>query len=99
MFCGAPPEVAPNLMGMQTDDRGYPHCYFRRQPENDVEVDEAIAGMNASCCGAVCYVGNDKKILKKIAQFPMAVRPIISDPSWTTTPRQGFFARLFKRST
>lgn len=109
MFCGAPPAVAPNLMGMRVDDRDLPHCYFRKQPENDSEIDEAIAGINASCCGAVCYVGSDQNILKKIDGLSIVHRyrpykaidvitnPVTSNRPWITTPKPGFIAKLFKR--
>ncbi len=107
MFCGAPPAAAPNLMGMRIGDTGYEECYFRRQPTNDAEVDEAIAGMSASCCGAVQYRGSDKRVLIKISRsdtYPFlrpsvgAItvkaamnRPIVSEPE------TGFIARLLKR--
>ena len=66
MFCGSPPEAAPNLMSMRTNAAGYPSCYFKRQPQNEAEIDEAIAGIHASCCGAVQYRGSDTSVLIKL---------------------------------
>ena len=54
MSCGAPAAVAPHIMKHYEPGTNYGSCYFFRQPENAAEVDQAIAAIHASCCGAVC---------------------------------------------
>jgi len=101
MVCGAPPVAAPNLMGFDENGTEYLHCYFKRQPNNAFEVEEAIAAINASCCGAVQYRGNDRSVIVKISgsiaygtssQVPHQYRPAIS------TPEPGFFQRMLRNS-
>jgi len=107
--CGAPESVAPDLMGH--DEAPHYGCRFLRQPETPAEVDQAIAAVNASCCGAVQYLGDDPVILKRMGleqqvrvdQWRAAVSPI----TWGTasvgeydtfvleTPRRRWLRRGF----
>lgn len=107
MFCGAPPAAAPNLMGMRINESGHEECYFKRQPANDEDVEEAIAGMSASCCGAVQYRGSDPRILVKIGKaavipfrgpvFSLVGIGVGSDRQIISTPNPGLVARLLAR--
>ena len=62
--CGAPEAEAPDLM--THDDKS---CYFKRQPSTPEELERAIRAVEVSCVGAVRYVGNDPKVLKRIAEM------------------------------
>lgn len=61
MLCCLPESEAPELM--ESDDLS---CYFKRQPSNDVEINQAIEAVKVSCCEAVRYVDSDKKIVHRI---------------------------------
>lgn len=61
MLCCMPEMEAPELM--ESDDYS---CYFKRQPSTEEETDRAIEAINVSCCGAVIYKGQDRKIIHKI---------------------------------
>jgi len=60
--CGAPEAEAPDLM--THDDHS---CYFKKQPSTPEELERALNAVNVSCVAAVCYVGKDPKILKRIS--------------------------------
>ncbi|PCJ56310.1 MAG: hypothetical protein COA79_19265 [Planctomycetota bacterium] len=57
--CNAPVTEAPGLMCFDSEGQ----CYFKKQPSNEKELQDAVTAINISCCGAVMYVGNDKQIL------------------------------------
>jgi len=63
--CGVPEHVAPDLIGhdyYRGDESSYGHCYFKKQPETPGEIERAILAVNSSCCGALLYGGDDRKI-------------------------------------
>ena len=60
--CGAPHEVAPELMSWHNEE----HCYFGKQPESQDEVNQAIRAIAASCVDCLRYAGNDESILQKL---------------------------------
>src|SRR5215471_8331957 len=62
MACGYPHALAPDLMGWSEDG----HCYFTKQPETPVEIEQAIKAVKGSCCGAQRYVGTDREIVKRL---------------------------------
>ena len=68
--CGAPEAAAPDLI--EFDET--PHCYFRRQPETVLELEDAIEAIRVSCCGGVHYGGSDPVILTRIAETEVARR-------------------------
>jgi len=43
------------------------HCYFKRQPDEPWELKQALAAINASCCGAIYYAGSDPEVLRAVA--------------------------------
>jgi hypothetical protein len=72
--CGAPHAVAPDLMGWDqmpstlTPNAFYPHCYFKKQPDTEAELEQAIAAIRVSCCGAFRYAGSDPAIIAKLKE-------------------------------
>jgi hypothetical protein len=41
-------------------------CRFKRQPENEEELQQAINAIRVCCIQAIRYAGNDKTILDRI---------------------------------
>ena len=67
IFCGAPHVEAPDLIGWAYDASGQPdHCYFKKQPETEGEIDRAVKACWQNCCGSYRYAGSDKKIQRKL---------------------------------
>ncbi len=69
--CGAPENVAPQLIG--TDEKG--NCYFKGQPSTPQEVDAAIRAVDANCCGGYHYCGDDPAIASRIPTEAWDGRP------------------------
>ncbi|MHA4807335.1 ferredoxin [Flavitalea flava] len=67
--CGAPQAEAPDLIEHAENDG---HCYFKKQPESEAELDEAISAMMVSCISALRYGGTDEKILRRLFEDGMA---------------------------
>jgi hypothetical protein len=68
LTCEAPYNQAPDLMAHDAEG-GYPHCYFKRQPEAPEEVERAISACHLSCVRAVRYAGRNPKILKRFREL------------------------------
>jgi hypothetical protein len=67
IFCGAPHVMAPDLIAWAHDFSGQPHhCYFKKQPETEAEIDRAVKACSANCCGSYRYAGSDKQIERKL---------------------------------
>lgn len=60
--CMAPHGEAPELMG----DDAEIGCYFKRQPETEEEVEQAIQAIYFSCVEALRYAGNDPSIIARL---------------------------------
>ena len=63
IFCYLAPDEAPDVINF--DDKST-HCYFKKQPENKEELEQAILACNVSETCAVRYSGNDKTIIKQL---------------------------------
>lgn len=59
--CGLPETEAPDLMANEDG-----HCYFRKQPSNQAELEQAIRAVQVCCCGSVCYGGDNLLIQLRI---------------------------------
>ena len=65
--CGWPHVAAPDLMEWERDDESREaHCYFKKQPETQYEIEQALKAIEGSCCGALRYRGSDPEIIKKL---------------------------------
>lgn len=62
--CGIPDEYAPGLMSYAEDG----HCYFSKQPENNSELYKAIKAVWASEVQCLRYGGEDRAILRRLAE-------------------------------
>ena len=66
--CGAPQAEAPDIIEHGEDG----HCYFKKQPQTETELDQAISAMMVSCISALRYGGTEEKILKRLYEDGMA---------------------------
>jgi len=82
IICCVPLEQAPDLMGFYADVEGQhreSHCYFKKQPGTQAEIQKAIDAVNSCCCGTLRYCGTDPNIIKALGNsldtcdFPIKV--------------------------
>lgn len=64
LWCCLPHEEAPELMNDRSLE--FEQCYFRRQPTNDAERDQAINAVCVSCIEALRYGGRDPDVIAKL---------------------------------
>ncbi len=62
--CGVPLLVAPDLIGYV--DSSMSHCYWKKQPETEHELDQAIAIFEAQELGCHRYAGHDPIIQRRV---------------------------------
>lgn len=65
--CGAPEAEAPDLIEHQKSEYG--HCYFKKHPEREDEVNRAINAVAVSCIAGLRYTGADENILMKLYEI------------------------------
>ncbi|MEY3445187.1 MAG: hypothetical protein RLZZ519_3468 [Bacteroidota bacterium] len=65
--CGAPEAEAPDLI--EHSKLEYGHCYFKKQPQTQDEIDRAINAVAVSCISGLRYGGKDEKILKRLYEI------------------------------
>ena len=72
--CEVPLTEAPDLMAMHESDDpnefGY-HCYFKRQPETDAELQRAINAMHVQDLGCIRYGGSDSSVLSRLTSLEL----------------------------
>lgn len=61
ILCGTPAVTAPNLVQMTEN-----HCYFKKQPSTETELEHAVEAVNACCCGAYRYGGDDLDVIARL---------------------------------
>ena len=76
MACGAPPAVAPDLMGFGVNHASPEHfqCYFKRQPRTPAEHNQAFKAASVSCCAAVRYCGADPALQRRMTDLDESTR-------------------------
>jgi len=67
--CKAPEHEAPELMAHARAADGVYHCYFRRQPRTEEELQRAVMAVAVGCCGAVRYGGSDPATIQTLTQL------------------------------
>ncbi|MFN3403648.1 MAG: ferredoxin [Cytophagaceae bacterium] len=65
--CGAPEAEAPDLI--EHSKHEYGHCYFKKQPKTEDEIERAINAIAVSCISGLRYGGKDEKILKRLYEI------------------------------
>ncbi len=83
--CLAPESEAPELIGF---DEKTNHCYFKKQPETEEEIEHAILAVHVSCCEGVQYEGNNPEILKRLQTLNFNI---------VNTNEKNLIQRLFER--
>ena len=76
ILCLLPHHEAPTLMGIMRNSKDsdkHSHCYFKRQPESDEEIEQAIRALRIACCSALRYAGNDQKIIEKLKELGLGL--------------------------
>ena len=101
--CCIPHGEAPELL--DDPEEGASECYFRRQPQNDAEVERACQVVWISCVGGPRYGGNDPEILARLRELGVAhqcdqlpesgpyPRPV--PQSLPLLPKRSWWRRLF----
>jgi len=69
--CGAPEAESQGLIEHSVKDQ-YGHCYFKKQPETEEEIEHAIRAIAVSCISALRYGGKDENILRKMYEFGLS---------------------------
>ncbi len=96
-MCGNAPYEAPELMVPPLESDGVDaHCYFRRQPETDEEVQQAIYAMFVSEAWSIRYGGDDPAILQHLSDHGLSSlcdQPV-PPPRLNAAPLSGFVASL-----
>ena len=62
--CGAPHDEAPDLIDHSLKNTG--HCFFKKQPQTEEEIQKAINAIAVSCVSALRYGGTDQNIIKRL---------------------------------
>jgi len=95
LACGVPHVVAPDLMGW-TGER-VPHCCWKKQPETQAELEQAIAVFEAQDLECHRYAGTDPAILDRI--LPTYCDYRMTQPSGVerTEPHSPDFALISNR--
>lgn len=65
--CGAPEAEAPDLIEHSKIEYG--HCYFKKQPKTEDEIERAINAIAVSCISGLRYGGTDEKILRRLYEI------------------------------
>jgi hypothetical protein len=76
LACGIPHVIAPDLIAWTGE--GVPHCCWKKQPETQAELEQAIAVFEAQELDCHRYAGTDPVILDRIlstyCDYPTASR-------------------------
>jgi hypothetical protein len=62
--CGVPTSLAPELFDFDSVD----HCYVKRQPTSDTEMEKALRVLRAQELDCVRYRGKDQAVLRRLAE-------------------------------
>lgn len=62
--CGKPEQEAPELFGWDDDQ----HCFVKRQPRTDSDLDHMINAMEAAELSCVRYCGKDAKVFDRLQE-------------------------------
>src|SRR5581483_4824428 len=95
LACGVPHVVAPDHMGWTGEKTQ--HCYWKKQPETQAELEEAFAVLEAQELECHRYAGTDLAILDRIlstyCDYPIPSPTVIE----RAEPRSPDFALLDDR--
>ncbi|MEX2171924.1 MAG: hypothetical protein WD851_21570 [Pirellulales bacterium] len=66
-MCGVPFEEAPELFDSVEDERGYTHCFVKKQPANEQEQAHMINAIRYGELRCIRYGGKDQQTLASLA--------------------------------
>src|SRR5579862_2977388 len=107
--CGVPQVVAPDLIA--PTDAADGHCYWRKQPETNAELKQAIKVLATQELGCHRYAGSDPAILSRISPelcdypLPKATQGLSAKPhlersaNFTLAENKSLLVRLWRRIT
>lgn len=67
--CGLPYPEAPDLLGVtkpSEDPNGYAHCYFKKQPVADAELEQVFRAIMVAEFRCFRYAGSDAQIIARL---------------------------------
>ena len=99
-LCGVPQALAPELFSTPAETSAVDHCYVRRQPATDTEINQMLDVISGAELQCIRYAGNDQSILDRIiAAGESAVCDAI--PQRPPQPRrfQQWIRRALRKST
>jgi hypothetical protein len=83
--CGVPTALAPELFDFDATD----HCYVKRQPASDQEMENALRVLRAQELECVRYRGTDEAIAWFEDHFhPITIRPVEGSDRWLILHRE-----------
>ena len=88
-LCGVPEKLAPDLIGIGQAAGGWGHCYWKKQPETEAEMQQAFAIFDDQDLGCHRYAGTDPEIIARLGPENCGdLGKYVSE---------GFFRRLWNR--
>jgi hypothetical protein len=70
--CDVPFVEAPGLFAYDDTHHGHPHCYVKRQPATEEELDNALRASWAAEFQCIRYRGTDSDTVRRLAEMGMA---------------------------
>ena len=67
-MCMLPFNEAPGLIGETSDPRGYSHCFVKRQPRSEREIEQMISAIQVAELRCIRYRGNDVNVLSRLVE-------------------------------
>ena len=67
LACGVPQIVAPDLFPIMDDS--FEHCFVKKQPSNQMELEQMLDSVKDSELACIRYRGTDPQTLAKIARM------------------------------
>jgi hypothetical protein len=62
--CGVPTSIAPELFEFDSAD----HCYVKRQPASDIEMEKALRVLRTQELDCIRYRGTDERTLRRLGE-------------------------------
>ena len=72
-MCEVPFASAPELFGTVQDPKGYPHCYVKRQPATQAELDGMLMAVKCAELECIRYRGSDRLIQLELVQADLGI--------------------------
>ena len=67
-MCEVPFIEAPDLFGTVKNPDGYVHCFVKRQPESQNEIDQMVRAIQCAEFQCIRYRGSDRRIQMRLVE-------------------------------